>query len=224
MYGTCTLGQQGQIEGTCYPLPTGPADGTGPAGICFEAGRVPEGEACNTQSFGRDAAGRVQQCAPGTICVSDPDGPLDPTQNWDSTGECGGLCDPRAPSCSNGRTCADISDIDDQTTPQYNEARAVGLCVESDCQMGGGNACGAGRQCRPYSLLAPEGKCGPAGNAATGEAGTGHADCADEVSGGDPGGGAVCLQTCTEAGPACPDGTMCVVQDRWAFGVCLAGP
>ena len=221
--GTCAVGQQQQWEGTCFPLPVGDPANPGAPGICFEAGRVPEGGACNAQADGRDAAARAQQCVGGTLCFNDPDDPLDPSRNFDATGECAGLCNPGTPRCSAGRTCLDFSTADDATTPNYDETRTLGLCVESDCNVAtGAGPCGAGRQCRPYTLTARQGQCGAAGNSAIGESCHTAADCGDEAFCGDPGGGSVCLQICDDraANPACPGGQQCV-NNGWAYGICL---
>jgi hypothetical protein len=88
--------------------------------------------------------------------------------------------------------------------------------------MAQGAACGAGRACRPFNLVTDFGACGPAGAAGIGERCTTSTDCADEAFCGDPGGGSVCIATCT-ADADCANGGMCVRNQEagWAYGLCL---
>ena len=203
-------------------MPVGdPAGGSQP-GICLEAGQVQAGGVCNAQAEERDAASRAQQCGPGMICFGDPDDSLDPARNWGQTGECAVLCDPRGARCGGGETCVDFSSQNDDSTADYDETRTLGICLTVECTVGTGGAsgCGAGEQCRPFTLTANQGECGPAGNVAVGGPCETIADCADEAFCGDPGGGPVCLATCDEASPACGEGTMCI-NNGWGFAICL---
>lgn len=220
--GTCATGSQNQWEGTCFPLAVGdPAGGSEP-GMCLEAGQANEGQPCNAQAEGRDANSRAVQCAPGFFCFGDPDDPLDPALDFASTGECAGLCNPQSARCSAGRTCVDFSNPDDPNTPDFDETRVLGMCLEVDCTLGTGGAsgCGAGQVCRPLSLFADEGQCEPAGNVAPGGPCVSQDDCAEESFCGDPGSGSVCIPTCNVGSPSCPEGTMCV-NNGWGFALCL---
>lgn len=223
VYGRCAVGSQLQWEGTCLPLAVGDPAQPGADGLCLEAGSVMEGQPCNDQAIGRTAGDRAQQCASGMLCYGDPDDPLDPSLDFDQTGACAGLCDPGSGlGCSAGRQCIDFSTQDDPTTPNFDETRPIGLCLASDCRMGQDAMCGAGRQCRPFNLITDRGSCGPAGVSGIGERCTTAADCSDEAFCGDPGGGAVCLATCS-ADADCADGRMCVqnADAGWAYGICL---
>ena len=217
VFGACAAGGQQQWEGTCLPL----AVGTDLPGICLEAGNVAEGQACNDQSDGRDAAARNEQCGSGMLCMDDPDDPLDPDQRWNNTGICSEMCDPRQGACDGGQSCIDFSQGDDPQTLDFDETRVLGTCRTSDCSAGtGGAPCGAGRQCRPFGLIDDLGACGPAGVAAANEACRTNVDCADEAFCGNPGGGNICIKTCDEQNPDCPEGTMCV-NNGWGYALCL---
>lgn len=222
VFGQCALGSQQQWAGTCFPLPVGDPAGGGPPGICLEAGNLQEGQACNAQAEGRDVGSRNEQCAPGLLCFGDPDDALDPARNFAATGECSQLCDPGVGRCGGGRVCVDFSSPDDPNTADNNESRTLGICLNVECTMGTGgqSGCGAGEQCRPFTLVADQGACSPAGNVAAGGPCRTSEDCADEAFCGDPGGGPVCLPTCNEGSPNCAEGTMCV-NNGWGFGICL---
>jgi len=223
VYGACSAGSAQQWAGTCLPLAVGDPAAPGPEGLCLEAGSATEGRPCNSQATGRTAGDRAQQCGSGMLCYGDPDDALNPSLDFDATGTCATLCDPRAGrGCAGGRQCIDFSDRDDPATPAFDETRALGLCLTSDCRMAQGAACGAGRACRPFNLVTDLGACGPAGAAGIGERCTTSTDCADEAFCGDPGGGSVCIATCT-ADADCANGGMCVRNQEagWAYGLCL---
>lgn len=218
-YGACTLGADMQTPGTCQPVPVQP--GEDPLGICFEAGNVAEGGACNAQNTGRTPADRALQCGQGSLCFGDPDDDLDPSRDWAATGECARMCDPRNPVCGAQRSCVDFSRRDDPATPQ-NDANFIGLCLTSDCQVIGG-ACGAGQHCRPYSFVDNQGACGPAGQVPLGQPCEDNDACAAHAICANAGDGPICLQICDlDAGAnACPAGQQCVSNPGWAFGACL---
>jgi hypothetical protein len=221
LYAGCQAGSAQQWAGTCLPLPVGDPQAPTPFGICLEAGNAAEGQPCDNQIAGRDAAARNLTCAPGALCFGDPDDPLDPNRDWDGRGACAGLCDPRAPACGAGRRCIDLSNEDDPNTAQSDETRYLGLCLQADCSISRDD-CGAGRHCRPYTLVADDGLCGAAGNAGIGQACERHADCAGQAFCANTGNGPICLQICNPAqANACPEGLECFAQDGWAYGVCL---
>jgi hypothetical protein len=218
VWGSCQAGAQNQWAGSCIPLPV-PAPGQEQIGLCFEAGNVPEGGACDEQSEGRGPDARAVQCASGLLCFGDADDSLNPDPGG-QRGACRQMCDPRAPRCNTpNRTCVDFSTLNEVATPA-NEARFIGLCLDSDCTVARDD-CPAGDHCRPYGLAGAQGQCGPAGQAGFGEACEENGDCSGLALCANAGAGSVCLQLCDPAQPACAEGTACRQEDGWGFGVCL---
>ncbi|MCB9546923.1 MAG: hypothetical protein H6706_13870 [Myxococcales bacterium] len=218
--GACQAGSGGQWPGTCLPV-NAPPPGEAQIGICLEAGNVGEGGVCDAQADGRAAADRALQCGQGMICFDDPDDPLDPARDWGNRGECVRLCDPRNGVCNGQRRCVDFGSRDDPATPD-SELRYLGFCLETDCSIRADD-CGAGNHCRPYSFVADQGRCGPAGDVALGQPCENVEQCGDHAICANAGDGLTCFGICdpAEGAAACPGGQRCVTNTGWAYGVCL---
>ncbi len=213
--GACEAGGMQQWPGTCIPL----SAATPMPGFCFEAGNVPEGGACDSQNEGRDPADRALQCGQGMVCFDDPDDALDPAQDFAGRGACVAMCNPSAPNCNAERTCLNFGQLDNPNTPD-DETLVRGFCLRTDCGVIA-NDCQGGQNCRPYSLVANQGICTAPGQAGHRQPCQRHAECTEQSFCGDPGGGAVCLQTCNPGAAMCPMGENCVQNPGWGFGVCL---
>ncbi len=214
LLGGCAFG--GDAPGTCLPYEVR-TPGAAP-GFCVEAGLAAAGEPCDAQTDGRTALDRAVQCASGAICRGDPDDPLDPMQRWEGRGTCAALCAPDVGGCAEGR-CVDFGAADDPETPE-DEARVVGLCLPVECEVLAEGCADDGR-CRAYGLADRAGTCGPAGDAAAGEACRTDADCADEALCVSRGAGTECLVLCEPADADACGGRPCYADVGWRFGVCL---
>jgi hypothetical protein len=217
--GACNAGIQGQWPGTCRPLAIQP--GEAESGFCFEAGNVVEGGACDAQAEGRAAGDRARQCGQGALCFNDPDDPLDPAQDWDQTGTCARICDPRNPVCGGDTRCFDLGREDDPATPQGEEL-IIGLCLEADCDIIADD-CGAGEHCRTVTFTDAGGQCGASGAVAANAPCIRASDCAGHAICANAGDGATCLAICDPAAEenACGAAEDCFIQPGWAYGVCL---
>ena len=224
VYGPCDTGAW---TGTCYPVAEGSSEGAETTGFCLEGGTVEEGGACDSQALERSPEGRARRCAPGAVCFGDPDNPLNPDDPGGREGECANLCDPRAPSCSEGRACIEFSSADDPGTP-FDETLYLGFCLLSDCDLLDPEACEEeGTGCRIVGVLNTEGRCGPGGDVPPGGDCNTVADCAGAAICGNNGRSeSACIGFCDphaeESG--CDPGEVCFAgEDRWAVGFCIPG-
>ena len=225
VYGACDTGPWG---GTCYPSPEGNAQGGRTIGVCLEGGTAAYEDSCDAQAVGRAEDEIALRCEPGLLCFGDPDNPLDPDDPGDRQGECTPMCDPRAPECPEGRACIDYTRADDPATA-FDETTFQAVCQRSDCSVfGGAGQCDVeGTECRLLGVLNDAGLCGPAGDAALGDACAAHDDCAGVAFCGMNGGqGTVCIAMC-EAGAeesGCAEDELCFAQPRWLVGFCIDDP
>lgn len=226
--GACQIGGPAGNPGTCFPLPA--SNGAG-IGICLEAGVAAEGAACDLQVEGRDEAARAVQCAPGSYCWGDYDDGELPPASWNQIGACAGLCDPRNPTCSEGRECVDLSNGDDPATPE-DDTRVLGICLPLDCDLfpadDGPPACADGEACRLVAVGLVRGECGPAGPVAPGEPCATSDECAGVAFCGQGGGlQTECLQLCDpaiEPARCATPGQICYAEMGWSVGFCIDAP
>jgi hypothetical protein len=233
--GACRIGGPGGQDGTCFPLPASSGEGVG---VCLEAGEAVEGALCDLQVEGRDAASRAVQCAPGTYCWGDYDDDALPPETWTQQGECAGLCDPRTPTCSEGRTCLDLSNGDDPATPE-DDTRFLGICLALECALFASAAepaeppadpaapdCAEGEACRVTAVSTARGTCGPEGAVER----FGPCETADDCAGiafcGEAGAPTtVCIPLCDPSAmpSTCADGELCYAEAGWVVGFCVPG-
>jgi len=222
--GECRIGGRGGHPGTCFPLPASSGEGVG---VCLEAGLAAEGEMCDLQVEGRDPAARAVQCAPGSYCWGDFDDDALPPDTWMQTGECAGLCDPRHPVCSEGRTCLDLSNGDDPATPE-DDTRYLGICLRLECALfpapDAPPDCEDGSACRLVAVGTSRGDCGRAGAAGRFEPCQTHEECAGISFCGEAGGPTtVCNPLCDPGANAepCAEAERCYAEPGWVVGFCV---
>jgi hypothetical protein len=216
-FEACTMDRAG-TEGLCYPLAEGDRQPGGATGLCLEGGELAEGAECDAQ-----AEGVVDQCPPGSFCFGDPDDPFSPLGPGAGRGQCAALCDPEADACGSER-CINFSSTDEPRTPQYDETRALGMCLGVECDVLDADAgCDEGLTCRIYALTDSRGECRPMGRTRPGEPCEVEADCGPSaLCANDGWRGKRCLELCAEGEREdCGAGRTCWRDPAWPVGACL---